>query len=186
MGKAAFAALSLFVLAGCASHRAQQGGNDARCEAEWHPAVAMLLRYADKDGNVSRAAMEAGLKKDFDAADANHDGVLEPDEVRAVNEKRWQEDQAAASPLVDWKDAGYVDFDDFAVTARSLFDQMDTAGKGMLTAKQLRPQQCGKGDKGEGEQNDHHGGGRGRPRGGQGGDEGGGGGDGDDGGYPGQ
>ena len=70
--------------------------------------------------------MEAGLKADFAAADTNHDGVLELDEVRAVNDKRWSEDASASSPLVDWNHDGVVDFDEFAATARSLFDQMDT------------------------------------------------------------
>ena len=43
--------------------------------------------------------MEAGLRKDFAAADTNHDGVLEPDEMRAVNEKRWTEEQVGDIPL---------------------------------------------------------------------------------------
>ncbi len=185
MGKGAFAVLSLLLLAGCASHRPQaDDGQGGRHEEEWHPPVQMLLRYADKNGNVTRAAMEAGLRKDFDAADTNHDGVLEPDEVRAVNEKRWAEDQAATSPLVDWKDAGYVDFDDFAATARSLFDQLDVKGKGVLTPDELKPGEKGrKPDQGEKPRSQHggrHGGGH------DGGGEGQGGGQGDDGDGPGQ
>jgi Ca2+-binding EF-hand superfamily protein len=130
----------------------------------------MLLRYVDHNGNVTRAAMEAGLKKDFDAADTNHDGMLEPDEMRAVNEKRWNEDQAATSPLVDWNHKGYVDFDDFAATARSLFDQLDTNGDGVLTPAELKPKGSGpgQGEKGGGEQRGHGGRGGGA----------------DDGGYP--
>lgn len=133
------------LLVGCSSTERGHGrgeraqGSDNRQEAEWHPPVAMLLRYADKDGKVTRAAMEAGLRKDFDAADTNHDGVLEPDEMRVVNEKRWTDDQAATSPLVDWNHKGYVDFDDFATTARSLFDQLDVKGNGVLTPDELNP-----------------------------------------------
>ena len=155
------------LLAGCASHRPGPGG---RHEEEWHPPVMMLLRYVDHNGNVTRAAMEAGLKKDFDAADTNHDGMLEPDEMRAVNEKRWNEDQAATSPLVDWNHKGYVDFDDFAATARSLFDQLDTNGDGVLTPAELKPKGSGpgQGEKGGGEQRGHGGRGGGA----------------DDGGYP--
>ncbi|MDE2184768.1 MAG: hypothetical protein KGJ78_17275 [Alphaproteobacteria bacterium] len=115
----------------------------------------MLIRYADKDGNVTRADMEAGLRRDFDAADTNHDGVLEPDEVRAVNEARWKEDASAASPLIDWNQQGFVDFNEFAATARSLFQQLDVEGKGILTAKQLKAMEMGpaapEGGEGEGE-----------------------------------
>jgi hypothetical protein len=176
------AAAALALLAGCTTHReSPEGGDRARCDKEWHPPVEMLLRYADTDGKVTRAAMEVGLKKDFAAADTNHDGVLEPDEARAVNEKRWSEDQAATSPLVDWTHKGYVDFDDFAGTARSLFDQLDADGKGVLAAKQLKALQCGphrQGGGGEEQQEHPRGGHRGGGRGGPGG--------GDDGGDPGQ
>jgi uncharacterized membrane protein YgcG len=166
------------LLASCASHRHRpEGGPGGRHEEEWHAPVMMLLRYADRNGNVTRAAMEAGLRKDFDAADTNHDGVLEPDEARAVNEKRWNEDQAATSPLVDWNHKGYVDFDDFAATARSLFDQLDTKGDGVLTPAELKPKGSGPGgEKGGSEQRGHGGRGGGRGGGGPGG--------GDDGGYP--
>lgn len=180
-------ALAVF-LAGCASHGHRRGeGPDgargaggAKHEEEWHSPVAMLLRYADKDGKVTRAEMEAGLRRDFDAADTNHDGVLEMDEVRAVNEKRWNEDQAAASPLVDWNHDGVVDFNEFAATARSLFDQLDTNGDGVLSPQELNPRGTPQSKpNGEGGQTPggHRRGGRGgRGQGGQGG--------GDDGGGP--
>ena len=125
---------------------------------EWHPPVEILLRYADKDGRVTRAAMEAGLRKDFDAADINHDGVLEPDEVRAVNQKRWNEDQSAASPLVDWNGDGVVDFDEFAATARSLFDEYDKNHDGVLTPDELHPKHAGPGKAASRSEHSGHGG----------------------------
>ena len=151
------------LLAGCAGHRgAPEGGDRAHCDKEWHPPVEILLRYADKDGKVTRSAMEAGLRRDFAAADTNHDGVLEPDEMRAVNEKRWSEDQSATSPLVDWTHKGYVDFNDFAGTARSLFDQLDVKSQGVLAAQQLKALQCGPRGQGEEQQEERpHGGRRG-------------------------
>ncbi|MDE2112474.1 MAG: hypothetical protein KGJ79_15125 [Alphaproteobacteria bacterium] len=155
------------LLAGCGyEDRGPPSGSPQRCDGDWHSPVSMLRRYADKNGNLTRAEMEAGLRKDFDAADTNHDGVLEMDEVRAVNNKRWAEDSAATSPLVDWNRDGVVDFNEFSATARSLFDQLDTDGKGVLLAKQLRPQ-CGRGEPGEGGEQR---GVRGR-RGGRGGDD---------------
>jgi Ca2+-binding EF-hand superfamily protein len=118
--------------------------------------------------------VEAGLKADFAAADTNHDGVLELDEVRAVNDKRWSVDASASSPLVDWNHDGVVDFDEFAATARSLFEQMDADGNGVLSPAELRPKGSGAGQ-GEkrggdgGEQRGHGGRGGGRGGGGQGG-----------------
>ena len=177
MGKGALAVLALVLLAGCASHRPPpEGGPGGHREEEWHPPVQMLLGYADKDGKVTRAAMEAGLKADFAAADTNHDGVLDLDEVRAVNQKRWSEDQAAASPLVDWNHDGVVDYDEFAATARSLFDQLDTNGDGVLTPAELKPKGSGpgQGEKGGSEQRGHGGPGGGPGGGGPGGGRGGG------------
>jgi hypothetical protein len=153
-----FAALSFVValaVSGCGSHPPPQEG---KREAEFHPPVEILLRYADKNGDVTRASMEAGLRKDFDAADTNHSGVLEPDEVLAVNEQRWKDAASASSPLVDWNHDGVVDFDEFAATARSLFDQLDAGGKGVIPARMLKAltmgprQQDNTGDEGE-----HHG-----------------------------
>ena len=149
------------LLAGCGGHRPGPGGGPddpggpgGRHEEEWHAPVQILLRFdANHDGSVTRAEMEAGLKAEFAAADANHDGVLELDEVRAVNNKRWGEDQSAASPLVDWNHDGVVDFDEFAATARSLFDQMDANGDGVLSPAELKPKGSGPGqghrDRGE-------------------------------------
>jgi uncharacterized membrane protein YgcG len=169
------------LLAGCGSHRlGPEGGPDGpggpggRHEEEWHPPVGMLLRYdANHDGSVTRSEMEAGLKVDFAADDTNHDGVLDPVEVRAVNERRWNEDASATSPLVDWNHDGVVDFNEFAATARSLFDQMDIDGNGVLSPAELKPkgsrQGPGQGDKGDGQQGGHGGPGGGQGGGGQGG-----------------
>ena len=160
------------LLVGCASPSHERGDRPGgHREEEWHPPSAILLRYADKDGNVTRAAMEAGLKQDFAAADTNHDGVLEADEVRAVNQARWSEDRSAASPLVDWNGDGVVDFNEFSANARALFDQLDFEGKGVLTAKQLKPHgtevQSKPGDDSGGDSGGEHR--RGRRGGGQGG-----------------
>ena len=163
------------LLAGCAGHRpgpeGGPGGPGGRHEEEWHAPVQILLRFdANHDGSVTRAEMEAGLKAEFAAADANHDGVLELDEVRAVNNKRWSEDQSAASPLVDWNHDGVVDFDEFAATARSLFDQMDANGDGVLSPKELKPRGSGPGPgEKDGEQRGHGGRGGGHGGGGRGG-----------------
>jgi hypothetical protein len=131
------ALLFAIALAGCAGAPAHHREPDK----EWHPAVNMLIKYAGKDGTVTRAEMEAGLRTDFAKADYKHKGCLDDDEARAVNEQRFAEDQSAASPLVDFKQQGCIDFGEFAATPRSLFDQLDTDGKGILTQKELHPLQ---------------------------------------------
>jgi Ca2+-binding EF-hand superfamily protein len=134
------AAVILFatVLAGCASappsHRDQP--------KEWHPAVNMLLKYdANHDGSITRAEMEAGLRADFAKADYEHKGCLDADETRAVNQERFEEDKSAATPLVDFSQNGCISFDEFANAPRSLFDQLDTDGNGILTPKEIHPEQ---------------------------------------------
>lgn len=108
-------------------------------EAPWHPPVAMLLAYVGKDGSLTRAQLEAGLRRDFAKADTNHSGCLDENEVRAINEERWKQDASTASPLIDFKHNGCFDFDEYAATARSLFDQLDRHGDGKLTPDELRP-----------------------------------------------
>jgi hypothetical protein len=158
-----FCATGLAILvAGCSSmsdqpHRHQQ--------EQWHPATAIVEKYADKDGIVTRRAMEAGLKADFDKIDANHDGCLNEDEVRAENQRRWQLDASTYSPLIDFKHAGCVDFQEYAETARSLFDQLDRNSDGKLTPEELHPGAPKKAapasdDSGQGR---HHGGGNPAP-----------------------
>jgi hypothetical protein len=126
-----------FLLVSCSMFGSPKVPRPAR--EEWHPPSEMLDKYADKQGVVTRAAMEAGLRADFAAADADHNGCLDSNEVRAVNAERWKESESTASPLIDFKHNGCVDFDEFAATPRSLFDQLDKKGQGRLTPKELHP-----------------------------------------------
>jgi hypothetical protein len=130
------AAVLLLGGAGCGG-----GGGQGRFPRpdEWHPAGEMIERYADKSGVITRAALEAGLRGDFAKADANHDGCLDESEVRAINEERWKEDASTASPLIDFKHNGCIDFEEFAATPRSLFDQLDKNSDGKLTPAELHP-----------------------------------------------
>jgi len=125
---------ALVLLEACAS---RPDGPPRRREAVWHPPVGMLLPYVGPDGRLTRALMEAGLRKDFAATDKNHTGVLEPDEARAVNQQRWQEDKSAISPLQDWNGDGVIDFGEFAATPRALFNELDQDHNGILTPDEL-------------------------------------------------
>ncbi len=128
-------------LAGCASGRSRAPRPQGPA---FHPAVEMLAPYDfNHDGQITRGEMEKGLKADFDRADTNHDGRLDEDEVRAVNQRRLARDASTASPLVDWNHDGYVDFDEFANAPRSLFDQLDTDGNGVLSAAELKAARAG-------------------------------------------
>ena len=132
--------------------------------------TVMLQRYAGPDGRLTRAQLEEGLRKDFDAADTNHSGVLEPDEARAVNEQRWNADHSAVSPLQDWNGDGVIDFNEFAAGARALFRELDLDHNGVLTPEELRSsrtqpnpgagngQEGGQGGSPEGRRGGHRGG----------------------------
>ncbi len=140
----------LLVAAGCSGSSgwfsgdsSSHGRNAARGMSEdptgTTAGIKQLLRYdANKDGSVTRAEMEAGLKADFDALDVRHQGKLDADEVRAENERRFKEDGPQYSPLIDWNQDGYVDFNEFASTLRSLFDELDKNHDGVLTPDELK------------------------------------------------
>ncbi|HJU28319.1 MAG TPA: hypothetical protein VJ718_04070 [Candidatus Binataceae bacterium] len=106
-------------------------------EPEWHPASELLERYADRNGVVTRAAIEAGLRADFAAADKNHDGCLDAEEARAINEARWKASASTTSPLIDFFHNGCIDFDEFAAEPRSVFEQLDKNGDGRLTPAEM-------------------------------------------------
>jgi len=132
-------ACAALALAGCAS-----GGPRRPGPPQWHPPVDMLLQYdANHDGMVTRAEMERGVHAAFTRADTNHDGHLDEDEVRAVNQQRWKEDASTASPLVDWNHDGDVDFNEFAATPRSLFAQLDADSDGTLSPVELKAGRAG-------------------------------------------
>lgn len=128
--------LLCLIVTGCGGSRPDRplGGR----QEEWHAPVHMMLHYVGPDGQLTRAQLEAGLHRDFDAADVNHSGVLEPDEARAVNQKRWDEDRSAVSPLQDWNGDGAIDFSEFAAAPRALFRELDRDGTGVLTSDELR------------------------------------------------
>jgi Ca2+-binding EF-hand superfamily protein len=164
--------LVCLIAAGCGG--GPPDGPPRRHVEEWHAPVQMLLRYVGPDGNLTRAQLEAGLHKDFEAADANHNGTLEPDEMRAVNQQRWKEDQSAVSPLVDWNGDGVIDFSEFAATARTLFKEVDQDHNGVLTTDEMRAARGLGPETGPGsEKGNQQGAPDGRPGGGQGGGRGG-------------
>jgi Ca2+-binding EF-hand superfamily protein len=133
----------LCLLAACSTREPPHWSPFAQPRNEnWHPAVSLLLRYdSDNDGAVTRRELEAGLRQDFRQADTNHDGRLDADEVRAVNQRRVMQDQSMATPLIDWNLDGFVDFKEFAATMRSLFEQLDQNGDGVVSKEEFKAAQ---------------------------------------------
>lgn len=132
----ALAVLAAVLIAGCSHHGSSQAtsGSDGPSLSDT-PAVVLMRFDANHDGLLTRPELTAGLKRDFAAADTNRDGVLQPDEVRAVNERRWNIDGEAASMLIDWNRDGVVDFNEFATTDFSLLEKFDANGDGVLSPR---------------------------------------------------
>jgi len=129
------------VVAGAAIAGALVGALEAaeRLPPGLPPSAALLLRFdADKDGNITKDEMDAGLKADYTAADSNGDGCINPAEVRAENALRLRRDASQASPLVDWNLDGCVDLREFGNTAHSYFDLADRTKDGRVSSVELR------------------------------------------------
>jgi Ca2+-binding EF-hand superfamily protein len=84
------------------------------------------------DGTVSLAELNAGLKARFAALDTDHDGMLNGDEA-AVENDRLLDASTAATPLFDWNGDGFIDFNEYSATWKSLFAQLDRNNDGVLT-----------------------------------------------------
>ncbi len=126
---------ALIAVAACSSHR-------PRPQAELMDRgrdIFLILRYdTNNDHVVSRDEMEAGLKADYAAADTNHDGKLEPNEVQAENQRRWAQEGPQSSPLMDWNQDGNVDMAEFANAVHSLFGSVDKDKDGQVTVAELQ------------------------------------------------
>jgi hypothetical protein len=97
----------------------------------------MLTFDANRDGSVSRDEVEAGLKMQFEIADADRNGSLNLNEIQAENGRRWQASGTASSPLIDWNQDGVVSFAEFSGTAHSVFAQLDRDRGGSLAGAEL-------------------------------------------------
>lgn len=101
--------------------------------------AAILLKYdANHDGTLTRAELIAGLKADFAAHDAHHNGCLDADQALAINQERVNEDQSTATPVMDWNQDGCIDYTEYSAAPYSLFDDLDLDHDGKLTPKELQ------------------------------------------------
>lgn len=101
--------------------------------------IKLMLSYDENsDGTVTRQELEDGLHRQFAAADLDHDGKIDLKEMQAENDRRFRAFGTEASPLIDWNQDGYIDFDEFASTSRSVFEEMDKNHDGKLDPNELR------------------------------------------------
>jgi len=147
MGVLACCTAALLIGAGCAARpqgpagAANNPNNPFRAATipELQFDIQLMLSFDEnKDGVVTHDELEAGLKRQFDAADTNHDGHLDLKEMQAENDRRWRMYGTASSPLIDWNQDGSIDFDEFASTARSVFAELDRDRGGTLAGAELR------------------------------------------------
>lgn len=145
------AATATLLLTSCGGHGGWFGGGDSDFQSRGGArgmredptgtasGIKQLLRYdANKDGTLTRAEMEVGLKADFEALDKDHSGTLTASEASIENQRRYKEDGPQYSPLIDWNQDGVIDFNEFANTARSLFDELDRNHDGELSPDELK------------------------------------------------
>ena len=171
--------LGLLTLSGCgmfgATHTPRWNPNATPRDENWHSPNSGLLRYdANHDGTLTRDELVTGLKAEFNTYDINHTNCLGPEQVRAINQVRVQQDASQASPLVDWNQDNCIDFNEYSGGTLSLFDTLDTNADGQLSPQELstgtRPAGAGGQGGGSGRgggRGHHHGGGGGMPGGGQ-------------------
>jgi len=103
------------------------------------------LKQADTngDGMISREEAKAlpRLLKDFDAIDANHDGQISADELRAFHQARRAQRQAEHWKKLDTDGDGRISKAEAQANAPRLaehFDALDTNHDGYLTPDELK------------------------------------------------
>ena len=137
-------ALALLAASGCAPG-AQDGSGLARDPrvassqvGEIRLNIALMLGFdANRDGSVTREEVEAGLRSQFERADADRSGSLNLSEMQAENGRRWQASGTGSSPGIDWNLDGVVSFAEFSGTAQSVFAQLDRDRGGSLAGAEL-------------------------------------------------
>ena len=141
----ACASAVLLVCLGCGGSRGPAGdlARDPRVASsqvgEIQQNIQLMLSFdLNMDGSVSLNEVDSGLKWQFEKADADHNGVLNLNEMQAENGRRWQASGTASSPLIDWNQDGTVSFAEFSGTAHSVFAQLDRDQGGALAGVELQ------------------------------------------------
>jgi hypothetical protein len=88
----------------------------------------------DANGIVPKAEMEEAIAAQFRKDDLNADGFLDATEVRAVNDRLMTD--PGSTPIIDWNADGKVLMPEYASQWRTLFDQADVDGDGLVDAEE--------------------------------------------------
>jgi hypothetical protein len=121
------------LVAGCAGPPVPPG-----LPAERIANVTGLMRLdGNGDGALERTELDAGLRREYAAIDADRNGSLSITEATAENSRRWRSEGPAATPLIDWNQDGNVDFLEFANATRGLFASIDRDANGALSREEL-------------------------------------------------
>jgi Ca2+-binding EF-hand superfamily protein len=134
MTAAGLAAASFLVLAGPSGHDGGREGMAARLKAA----------DANGDGLISKAEAQAALPmiaRHFDEIDANKDGFVTGDELRAFHQQHRAQRRAEHFKQIDADGDGRVSKAEAQAKAPRLFahfDQVDANGDGFLTPEELK------------------------------------------------
>lgn len=93
---------------------------------------------ADAQGNITRTAVMAAADSRFAAMDANHDGTVTPDEMRAYRDQKRAE-RGMGQPQGDRpgrRAPQPITADAFRARAAAMFDRLDTNHDGKIDAQE--------------------------------------------------
>lgn len=95
---------------------------------------AFAVYDRDANGIVPKAEMEEAIAAQFRKDDLNADGFLDATEVRAVNDRLMTD--PGSTPIIDWNADGKVIVPEYASQWRTLFDQADVDGDGVVDSEE--------------------------------------------------
>ncbi|MCE9523295.1 MAG: hypothetical protein K8S25_12795, partial [Alphaproteobacteria bacterium] len=92
--------------------------------------------FGPDDQELTRDAMDAGLKTELTKWDKSGDGELSNSEVGPLNDAL-REENVGASPVTDWNGDGHVDFQEFAAGWRTMFELCDRNRSKTVSLREL-------------------------------------------------
>lgn len=104
------------------------------------------------DGEISASEMDERTAKFFEGADADGNGGVSKDEMKAFHEARRAEFRAERNP--DKNGDGVADLTEFVNSAQERFDRLDKDGNGLLSEDETQREGRRGGDRGKADAND--------------------------------